>query len=403
VQRTGVIVLACWQHGTHWNWRIRMKIVIAPDSFKDSLSAQGVADAIALGLAQVWPDALLIKCPMADGGEGTVESVLAACEGELQRTQVRGPLGTTVEAAWGWLPQSHTAIIEMAEASGLQLVPPGKRDACFSSTFGTGELIRAALDAGAQRVILAIGGSATNDGGAGAMQALGVKLLDAQGRTLAPGGLALAQLARIDMSEIDPRLAEVRFDIAADVNNPLCGPHGASAIFGPQKGASPEQVQQLDRALGHFAERCAEVLNKDVRDEPGSGAAGGLGFAAKAFLGAQFKAGVEVVAELVGLDDAVKGADLVITGEGRFDAQTLRGKTPFGVARIARQHGVPVIVLAGTLGEGYQALYEHGIDAAFALASGPMTLEQACAEAPRLLRERASDVARVWRVALRKA
>jgi glycerate kinase len=380
-----------------------MKIVIAPDSFKDSLSAQGVADAIALGLAQVWPDALLIKCPMADGGEGTVESILAACEGELQRTQVRGPLGSTVEAAWGWLPQSHTAIIEMAEASGLQLVPPGKRDACFSSTFGTGELIRAALDAGAQRVILAIGGSATNDGGAGAMQALGVKLLDAQGRTLAPGGLALAQLARIDMSEIDPRLAEVRFDIAADVNNPLCGPHGASAIFGPQKGASPEQVQQLDRALGHFAERCAEVLNKDVRDEPGSGAAGGLGFAAKAFLGAQFKAGVEVVAELVGLDDAVKGADLVITGEGRFDAQTLRGKTPFGVARIARQHGVPVIVLAGTLGEGYQALYEHGIDAAFALASGPMTLEQACAEAPRLLRERASDVARVWRVALRKA
>jgi glycerate kinase len=402
VQRTGVIVLACWQHGTHWNWRIRMKIVIAPDSFKDSLSAQGVADAIALGLAQVWPDALLIKCPMADGGEGTVESILAACEGELQRTQVRGPLGTTVEAAWGWLPQSHTAIIEMAEASGLQLVPPGKRDACFSSTFGTGELIRAALDAGAQRVILAIGGSATNDGGAGAMQALGVKLLDAQGRTLAPGGLALAQLARIDMSEIDPRLAEVRFDIAADVNNPLCGPHGASAVFGPQKGASPEQVEQLDRALGHFAERCAQVLNKDVRDEPGSGAAGGLGFAAKAFLGAQFKAGVEVVAELVGLEDAVKGADLVITGEGRFDAQTLRGKTPFGVARIARQHGVPVIVLAGTLGEGYQALYEHGIDAAFALASGPMTLEQACAEAPRLLRERASDVARVLRVALRK-
>lgn len=379
-----------------------MKIVIAPDSFKDSLSAQGVADAIALGLAQVWPDALLIKCPMADGGEGTVESILAACEGELQRTQVRGPLGATVEAAWGWLPQSHTAIIEMAEASGLQLVPPGKRDACFSSTFGTGELIRAALDAGAQRVILAIGGSATNDGGAGAMQALGVKLLDAQGRTLAPGGLALAQLARIDMSEIDPRLAEVRFDIAADVNNPLCGPHGASAVFGPQKGASPEQVEQLDRALGHFAERCAQVLNKDVRDEPGSGAAGGLGFAAKAFLGAQFKAGVEVVAELVGLEDAVKGADLVITGEGRFDAQTLRGKTPFGVARIARQHGVPVIVLAGTLGEGYQALYEHGIDAAFALASGPMTLEQACAEAPRLLRERASDVARVLRVALRK-
>ncbi|KAA0967931.1 glycerate kinase [Pseudomonas sp. ANT_H12B] len=378
-----------------------MKIVIAPDSFKDSLSSQGVADAIALGLTEVWPDAQLVKCPMADGGEGTVESILAACEGELRRTIVRGPLGITVDAAWGWLPQSHTAIIEMAEASGLQLVPPSQRDACSSSTFGTGELIRAALDAGAQRVILAIGGSATNDGGAGAMQALGVKLFDAQGQTLAPGGRALAQLARIDISDIDPRLAEVRFDIAADVNNPLCGPHGASAIFGPQKGASPEQVQQLDRALEHFAERCAQVLGKDVHDEPGSGAAGGLGFAAKAFLGAQFKAGVEVVAELVGLADAVKGADLVITGEGRFDAQTLRGKTPFGVARIAQQQSVPVIVIAGTLGEGYQDLYAHGIDAAFALASGPMTLEQACAEAPRLLRERASDIARVWRLAAR--
>lgn len=378
-----------------------MKIVIAPDSFKDSLSAQGVADAIALGLTGVWPDAQLVKCPMADGGEGTVESILAACEGQLRRTTVRGPLGTPVDAAWGWLPLSLTAIIEMAEASGLQLVAPGQRDACVSSTYGTGELIRAALDAGAQRVILAIGGSATNDGGAGAMQALGVKLLDAREQTLAPGGLALAQLARIDLSELDPRLAQVRFDIAADVNNPLCGPHGASVIFGPQKGASPSQVEQLDRALGHFADQCAQVLKSDVRDEPGSGAAGGLGFAAKAFLGAQFKAGVEVVAELVGLSEAVKGADLVITGEGRFDAQTLRGKTPFGVARIARQHGVPVIVIAGTLGEGYQALYEHGIDAAFALTSGPMTLEQACSEAPRLLAERASDIARVWRIAAR--
>jgi glycerate kinase len=376
-----------------------MKIVIAPDSFKDSLSAQGVADAIALGLAEVWPDAQLVKCPMADGGEGTVESVLAACDGELRRTDVRGPLGETVNAAWGWLPQNHTAIIEMAEASGLQLVPLDRRDACISSTFGTGELIRAALDAGAQRVILAIGGSATNDGGAGAMQALGVRLLDAQGQQLQPGGLALAQLARIDLTGIDPRLAEVRFDIAADVNNPLCGPHGASAIFGPQKGATTAQVEQLDRALGHFANHCANALAQDVRDEPGSGAAGGLGFAAKAFLGAQFMAGVGVVAELVGLAEAVVGADLVITGEGRFDAQTLRGKTPFGVARIAQEQGVAVIVIAGTLGEGYQALYEHGIDAAFALTSGPMTLEQACTEAPRLLRERATDIARVWRTA----
>ncbi|SSB98406.1 glycerate kinase [Pseudomonas sp. 43mfcvi1.1] len=378
-----------------------MKIIIAPDSFKDSLSAQGVADAIAQGLAEVWPDAQLIKCPMADGGEGTVESVLAACNGQWRHTWVRGPLGGSVEARWGWLAESRTAIIEMAEASGLQLVPPGQRDACSSSTYGTGELIRAALDEGAGRVILAIGGSATNDGGAGAMQALGVALLDEHGQPLGPGGSALANLSRIDLGDLDPRLAQVSFEIAADVDNPLCGPHGASAIFGPQKGARAEQVQELDRALGHFADRCAQVLGRDVRDEPGSGAAGGLGFAAKAFLGAQFRTGVEVVAQLTGLADAISGADLVITGEGRFDAQTLRGKTPFGVARIARRQGVPVLVIAGTLGEGYQALYDHGIDAAFALANGPMTLQQACVDAPRLLSERARDIARLWRVAAR--
>ncbi|KAF6692830.1 glycerate kinase [Pseudomonas sp. EKM23D] len=376
-----------------------MKIIIAPDSFKDSLSAASVAQAIVEGLAQVWPDAQMIQCPMADGGEGTVDAVLAACHGELRRQIVRGPLGAPVDARWGWLADSHTAIIEMAEASGLQLLPPDQRDACRTTTFGTGELIRAALETGARRIILAIGGSATNDGGAGAMQALGVQMFDADDQPLPPGGLALAQLARISLDSLDPRVAEVRFEIAADVNNPLCGPHGASAIFGPQKGASPQQVQQLDAALGHFADHCARVLPTDVRDEPGSGAAGGLGFAAKAFLGAQFRAGVEVVADLVGLDAAVRGADLVITGEGRFDAQTLRGKTPFGVARIARQHGVPVIVIAGTLGEGYEQMYSHGVDAAFALPSGPISLEQACSEAPRLLRERAADIARVWRVA----
>ncbi|BBP76823.1 glycerate kinase [Pseudomonas sp. Ost2] len=376
-----------------------MKIIIAPDSFKDSLSADAVAKAIAEGLAEVLPQAQLIQCPMADGGEGTVASVLAACNGERHDATVQGPLGTPVQAHWGWLPDSHTAIIEMAEASGLQLVPPGQRDACISSTFGTGQLIGAALDAGARRIILAIGGSATNDAGAGALQALGLGLFDARGQALARGGRALAQLQRIEQAGLDPRLAEVRFEIAADVNNPLCGEHGASAIFGPQKGATPAQVRELDAALGHFADLCAEVLPDDVRDEPGSGAAGGLGFAAKAFLAAQFRPGVEVVAELVGLAQAVQGADLVITGEGRFDAQTLRGKTPFGVARIARQHGVPVIVLAGTLGEGYEQMYQHGVDAAFALASGPMSLEQACAEAASLLSARARDIARVWKLA----
>ncbi len=372
-----------------------MKIVIAPDSFKDSLSAEKVADAIAAGLAEVLPHAHLVKCPMADGGEGTVEAIVAAGNGQLRRNQVQGPLGEPVEAHWGWLPDSHTAIIEMAEASGLQLVAPAQRDACISSTYGTGELIRAALDAGARRVILAIGGSATNDAGAGALQALGLGLFDDQGNSLARGGLALARVVRIDLTGLDPRLTEVRFEIAADVNNPLCGEHGASAIFGPQKGASAEQVRLLDQALGHFADHCAQVLPKDVRDEPGSGAAGGLGFAAKAFFGAQFRPGVEVVAELVGLAEAVKDADLVITGEGRFDAQTLRGKTPFGVARIAQANGVPVVVLAGTLGEGYQALYEHGINAAFAIASGPMTLQDACDRAGQLLTDRARDIARL--------
>ncbi|MFB4390679.1 MULTISPECIES: glycerate kinase [unclassified Pseudomonas] len=376
-----------------------MKVVIAPDSFKDSLDAAAVARAIAAGLAQVWPEAERIECPMADGGEGTMEAILAASHGELRRQRVRGPLGREVEAGWGWLADSRTAIIEMAQASGLQLLASNERDACRSSTWGTGELIAAALDAGASRIVLAIGGSATNDGGSGMLRALGLRLLEGDGQALPEGGLALAQLARVDASALDPRLAEVQVEVAADVDNPLCGDNGASAIFGPQKGASPEQVQALDAALGHFADHCAQLLGEDVRDFPGCGAAGGMGFAAKAFMGARFRPGVEVVAELAGLDALVQGADLVITGEGRFDAQTLRGKTPLGVARVAKRHGVPVLVLAGTLGEGYEQLYGHGIDAAFALASGPMTLERACAEAGQLLTARARDIARLWQLA----
>ncbi|GAB0060021.1 glycerate kinase [Pseudomonas syringae] len=376
-----------------------MKIVIAPDSFKDSLSAQAVADAIASGLAEVWPHAELIKCPMADGGEGTIEALLAACNGELMSASVSGPLGALVNAQWGWLAESRTAIIEMAMASGLQLLTLAQRDACVTSTEGTGQLISAALDAGARRVILAIGGSATNDGGSGMLSALGARFLDADDQTLAPGGLALADLARIDLSGFDPRLSDVCVEIAADVDNPLCGPNGASSIFGPQKGASPEQVMALDAALGCFADHTAQVLGQDLRDSPGSGAAGGMGFAAKAYLKASFRAGVEVVADLTGLEHALIGADLVITGEGRFDAQTLRGKTPLGVARVARRRQVPVIVLAGTLGEGYQQLYAQGIGAAFALVSGPMSLEQACRDTRRLLHERARDVARLWQMA----
>ena len=375
-----------------------MKIVIAPDSFKDSLSAEGVAKAIAQGLREILPHAEIVQCPMADGGEGTVEAILAVISGDRREAAVRGPLGVEVTARWGWLPESRTAIIEMAEASGLQLIALEQRDACRSSSFGTGQLILDALDTGAEKIILTIGGSATNDGGAGMLSALGAKFSDADAGELAPGGLALAGLAHIDLSGMDPRLQSVSFEVAADVDNPLCGPRGASFVFGPQKGATGEQVEALDKALGHFADGCARVLERDVRDEPGSGAAGGMGFAAKAFLGASFRPGVEVVAELVDLASKIEGADLVITGEGRCDIQTLHGKTPIGVARVARQQGVPVVIIAGTLGEGYEGLYEHGIDAAFAVVSGPMTLADACEQAPRLLQERARDIGRLWQL-----
>ncbi|WP_268796858.1 glycerate kinase [Pseudomonas huanghezhanensis] len=380
-----------------------MKIVIAPDSFKDSLSAQAVAQAIASGLTEVWPQAELVECPMADGGEGTIEAVLAACGGQWMTHQVSGPLGKKLDAQWGWLPETRTAIIEMAMASGLQLLKLEQRDATVTSTQGTGELIRAALDAGARRVILAIGGSATNDAGTGMLSALGARFLDSDGQPLPPGGLALANLARIALDGLDERLRDVHFEVAADVDNPLCGPNGASHIFGPQKGASPDQVLALDAALGHFADQSASALGSDEREYPGCGAAGGMGFAAKAYLNASFRPGVEVVADLTGLAHALEGADLVITGEGRFDAQTLRGKTPFGVARIAQRQGVPVIVLAGTLGEGYADLYRHGISAAFGLTSGPMTLDDACRDATTLLHDRARDLARVWQLATDRA
>lgn len=379
---------------------MNMKLVIAPDSFKESLSAPQVAEAIAAGWREVYPQAEIRLCPMADGGEGTVDALLAASGGERRSVTVQGPLGEPVEAHWGWLGDGR-AVIEMAAASGLHWVPLARRDATRTSSFGTGELIGAALDAGATRIILGLGGSATNDAGAGLLQALGARLLDAAGRSLAPGGAALANVQRIDLSGLDPRLATVRIEVAADVDNPLCGPRGASQVFGPQKGAIAAQVELLDRALGHFADVMAQTLGRDERDVPGGGAAGGLGFAARAVLAASFRPGVELVAELSGLAEAVQGADLVITGEGRLDGQTLHGKTPAGVARIARAAGVPVIALAGSLGEGYQRLYEIGIDAAFSLTPGPMALENALDTAAQQLQARSVDIARLWRLARR--
>ena len=375
-----------------------MKIVIAPDSFKESLSAPEVAAAIARGWRQVFPEAELLLRPMADGGEGTVDAVLAATGGERRECRVCGPLGEPVLAHWGWLGEG-TAVLEMASASGLHHVPRDRRDATVTTSLGTGELIRAALDAGATRIILGLGGSATNDGGAGLLQALGVRFLDAREVELPPGGAALARLARIDVGGLDPRLLQARLEIAADVDNPLCGPRGASRVFGPQKGADPQQVEQLDAALEHYARVVAATLGEDHSHHPGVGAAGGLGFAARAFLHAGFRPGIELVAELSGLADAVEGADLVITGEGRLDSQSLHGKTPVGVARIARAAGVPVVALAGSLGEDYQALYAAGIDAAFALSPGPQSLEQAMTGAAAELQARACDLARLWRLA----
>ena len=375
-----------------------MKIVIAPDSFKESLSAPDVAAAIARGWQQVFPEAECLLRPMADGGEGTVDAVLAAVGGERRECEVRGPMGAPVKAHWGWLGQG-TAVIEMAAASGLHWVPCEQRDARLASSFGTGELIREALDAGATRIILGLGGSATNDAGMGLLQALGMRFLDARGHELAPGGAALTNLDRLDLSSLDTRLNDVQVEVAADVDNPLCGPHGASAVFGPQKGATPEHVVQLDAALGRFAAVVASALGEDHAEFPGVGAAGGLGFAARAFLKASFRPGIELVAELSGLAAAMANADLVITGEGRMDAQTLHGKTPVGVARVARAAGVPVIALSGSLGDNYQALYEAGIEAAFSLAPGPLSLEQAMAGAAAELQARTTDIARLWRLA----
>ncbi|KSW26553.1 MULTISPECIES: glycerate kinase [unclassified Pseudomonas] len=375
-----------------------MKLVIAPDSFKESLSAPEVAAAIARGWSRARPlDEILLR-PMADGGEGTVDAVLAATGGERRECAVRGPLGAPVQAHWGWLEEG-AAVIEMAAASGLHWVAPQQRDATRTTSYGTGELIRAALEAGARKIILGLGGSATNDGGMGLLQALGVCFLDERGEPLGDGGAALAGLHAIDLAGLDPRLAGVEVEVAADVNNPLCGEHGASAVFGPQKGASPEQVRQLDAALARYAEVAARTLGQDHSLFPGVGAAGGLGFAARAFLRARFRPGVELVAEVSGLAEALQGADLAITGEGRLDEQSLHGKTPIGVARLAREAGVPLIALAGSLGKGYGRLHEAGIAAAFSLVPGPISLAEAMAGAAGELEARAEELARLWSLA----
>lgn len=372
-----------------------MKIVIAPDSFKESLSALAVARAIEKGIKAVLPNASTVCIPMADGGEGTLATVLQATAGQARELTVLDALGRPRLAPWGWLAE-QTALIEMASAAGLEQVAPNERDPLRADTFGVGQLMLAALDAGARAIVLTAGGSATNDGGVGMLRALGVRCLDQHGHVLPAGGAALLNLAQIDASGLDPRLANTKILIATDVSNPLCGPTGASATFGPQKGATPEMVSLLDQALSRLADFSAQVLSRDERHSPGAGAAGGLGFAAMAWLNAQMRPGAALVAELVSLDQAMQSADLAFTGEGSMDAQTLQGKTPMGVIEVAQRHGVPVIALVGRLGEGYQSLYEVGLTAAFSLANGPMALEQACEQAADLLEQRAADIMRTW-------
>lgn len=370
-----------------------MKIVIAPDSFKESLSALEAASAIEAGFREIFPDAMYVKVPVADGGEGTVEAMVAATGGRRVTVQATGPLGRPVDAFYGLTGDESTAVIEMAAASGLELVPPAERNPLSATSRGTGELIRAALDAGARRFILGVGGSATNDGGAGMLQALGVGLLDAQGEQLAPGGGALARLARIDVSQLDPRIKDCVFEVACDVSNPLVGPRGASAIFGPQKGATQEMVGQLDVNLRHYADVIARDLGQHVAEVPGAGAGGGIAAAMLVFLEGRLRPGSEIVADAVGLDEKVANADLVVTGEGRIDSQTVNGKTPIGVARVAGRHGKQVIAIGGCLANDASAVHAHGIAATFSTVMKAESVAEVLAGARFNLQSAARNIA----------
>ncbi len=375
-----------------------MKIIIAPDSFKESLTAMQVAEAIEQGFSEIFPQAEYIKLPMADGGEGTVESMVAATGGELVNVEVTGPLGAPVKAFYGWMGDGETAVIEMAAASGLHLVAPEQRNPLITTSYGTGELILAALNHGARKIILGIGGSATNDGGAGMMQALGVQLSDQQGKALTVGGAALVQLVDIDLSQLDDRLAQTDILVACDVDNPLCGAKGASAVFGPQKGATPERVQQLDAALQHYGEKIEQVTGKSVINVAGAGAAGGMGAALFGLLNARLQPGIEIVTEALKLAAAVQNADLVITGEGRIDSQTIYGKTPVGVARVAKRFDIPVIAIAGSMAPDYEVVHQHGLDAVFSVLNHIQTLPEALEEASDNIRITARNVAAVWKM-----
>lgn len=375
-----------------------MKILIAPDSFKESLSALEVAQHIAAGVRRVFPEAVIQQVPLSDGGEGLTESLTAAMGGVLERHQVTGPRGEKVSAVYG-LVGNHTAIIEMAQASGLELVPRDQRDPMTATTFGTGELVRVALDKGCRTIIIGIGGSATNDGGAGLAQALGAKLLTSTGQEIGRGGGGLLQLDHIDISQLDPRLAETAVRVACDVTNPLYGPNGAAHIYGPQKGADPVMVETLDRALQHWAEVIYRDLGLEVAHIPGAGAAGGLGAGLVAFAGGKLQPGLELVMDALDMEAILSsGLDLIITGEGSINGQSLFGKVPVGLARRAKQHGVPVVVIVGSIGPGSEVVYEEGIDALVSIAPGPITLEESLSRAGPLIAEAAHTTLRLFRI-----
>ena len=378
-----------------------MRVVVAPDSYKGSVSAVGVAAALERGVLRVFPQAEVRKIPIADGGEGTVEALVTATGGQMKQERVRGPLGEVVDACWGILGDGKTAVIEMAAASGLPLVPPDRRDPRITTTYGTGELIRTALDEGLRRIIIGIGGSATNDGGTGMAQALGAKFLAADGAELPPGGGALGKLKTMDLSGLDPRLAATEITVACDVDNPLCGPRGASAVFGPQKGATPAMVAELDSALAHFAECAQAATERDVAELAGAGAAGGLGAGLLFFTPAKLRPGVEIVLEAVKFAEVVKDAAFVITGEGRTDFQTAYGKAPVGVAKVAKQFGVPVFCISGGLGDGADDVLAQGIDAVMSICSRPLSLEECMRDGAALIEEAAARLCRILQAKVR--
>tara|TARA_B100002003_G_scaffold238779_1_gene257395 strand:+ start:948 stop:2093 length:1146 start_codon:yes stop_codon:yes gene_type:complete len=378
-----------------------VKIVIAPQAFKGSLSALNVATAVQKGVRRIFPDAQILTCPVADGGDGTLETLVESSGGKIMETNVEDPTGKPIVAQWGAMGDGNTAVIEMARTSGLALLTLEERDPLNATTYGLGEIIVSALNKGFRKFIVGIGGSATNDAGAGMAQALGIKLMDREGRNLVFGGAALQNLSVIDTSSIDQRVLESNFQIACDVNNPLTGPEGASAVYGPQKGATEENVRQLDSALGVFAEVAKRDLGKDISNLEGAGAAGGLGAGMIAFVEGHLRAGVDIVLDTVNLAEKLESADLVITGEGSIDFQTVYNKAPIGVARMAKARGIPTIGISGMLGKNYQIVHNHGIDAALSIANGPISLEESLQNAPSLISEAVEESLRLISVGMK--